>query len=467
MNTKVKTAVQSAASDSPILGTYDGECMDSTITNKNGIDITADVIANVLESDDYKQGIKYGWFLGFLGHPEDPNCMDFKESCIVMRDMRLDDNGKVFGKWDLLDTPVGQVVQVLQKAGVTFGISIRGAGDIVGNEVDPDTFIFRGFDLVSFPAFPESIPTFTEIAASTDLEARKKYQTICAAVETRLSSITSSSALDIIKSQFAKQSDTYKKIEARQAELNATEVTATTDFNAEKINAMTNLYLDQLERSKVLATELERTKINAATQTSAMVRKQKALQRITAAQQTDLSNELEATRKQNKVLATKVTKLNAKYIAACKQVEDVKSDNLLYKQKVDTATATIKSKDRIIASMQTEQRKTVASESAAARRVSNRDAEIARLKTEITACKQMLADYQQSYASLYAGGLGIDLTNTKISAATSVKELQRLISAATNTANIAPVVDTVDMIDNAYDNTFDTDEDDDENLVTI
>ena len=157
-----------------ILGTYEGEALDTNITNKNGLDITSEVMQTVFESDDYKQGIQYGWFIGFLGHPEDPNCMDFRNGCIVMTDGYLDDNGKVHAKFNLIDTPVGQIVKKFIDAGVRFGISIRGAGDITGHTVEPDTFVFRGFDLVSFPAYPESIPAFTEISAATDMESRKK-----------------------------------------------------------------------------------------------------------------------------------------------------------------------------------------------------------------------------------------------------------------------------------------------------
>ena len=149
-----------ATTSSSIIGVYEGEALDAEITNKNGLDITREVIEVVLESEDYADGIKYGWFIGFLGHPEDPACQEFQNGCIVLTDMRIDDNGKVYATFNLIDTPVGQIVKKFIDAGVKFGISIRGAGDIVANSVDPETFMFRGFDLVAFPAYPESIPEF-------------------------------------------------------------------------------------------------------------------------------------------------------------------------------------------------------------------------------------------------------------------------------------------------------------------
>ena len=75
MKANVKNAkpINAASSSSPILGTYEGEALDTNITNNNGLDITSEVIEAVLESEDYAVGIENGWFIGFLGHPEDPN----------------------------------------------------------------------------------------------------------------------------------------------------------------------------------------------------------------------------------------------------------------------------------------------------------------------------------------------------------------------------------------------------------
>jgi len=49
-----------------ILGTYDGECADSNITNLNGLDITREVWEAVFSSEEYKQALNMGWYIGFL-----------------------------------------------------------------------------------------------------------------------------------------------------------------------------------------------------------------------------------------------------------------------------------------------------------------------------------------------------------------------------------------------------------------
>ena len=82
-------------------------------------------------------------YIGFLGHPVDPGCQDFKDACIVMTECHIEDNGDVIGTFDLIDTPVGRIVKAFIDAGVKWCLSIRGAGDVgPDGTVDPDTFVF-------------------------------------------------------------------------------------------------------------------------------------------------------------------------------------------------------------------------------------------------------------------------------------------------------------------------------------
>ena len=96
MKSKIKATNIQASVSSSVIGSFSGEVLDSNITNKNGLDITAEVMQNVFESEDYKEGIENGWFIGFLGHPEDPDCQDFEHACIVMTEGHIDDDGKCY-----------------------------------------------------------------------------------------------------------------------------------------------------------------------------------------------------------------------------------------------------------------------------------------------------------------------------------------------------------------------------------
>lgn len=440
-NKKVKadTAIKNHA----ILGVYEGECADATITNKNGMDITRPVWENVFASEDYAQAIELGWYIGFLGHPDDPNCMDFEHACIVMTEGSIDSRGKVTGKFNLIDTPVGRIVKAFQDAGVTFGISVRGAGDIVGNSVDPDTFVFRGFDLVTFPAFPESIPTFSEIAASTDMVKRAKYQSVCSAVTSNLSSITSCEALDIIQAQFAAQSEEYKAIEARKAELNdGDEVQdindAETDLADAKVEGMTRLYLEQLSANTQLIQSNETLKREVATNNFHNKRKLTSIERITACQIADLQ-------KTNRQLTIKCSKLSTEckqHISAKKSLESrvaiLESSNLKYKQKIEANSKLLDSKNSTISRLRTELDETVNAASEAKSRTSNLDAKVRQLETRITAAEKLVAEYQDAYATLYATAAGLRLDNITVTASTSVSEMQSLISG-TNTSNMSSV----------------------------
>ena len=204
-----------------IIGTFTGMCADANMTNLNGLDITREVWETVFASDEYQKAIELGHFIGYLGHPEDPACQDFEHACIVMTEGHIDSDGKVYGSFNLIDTPVGRIVKSFIDGGVTFGISVRGAGDITDNSVDPDTFIFRGFDLVTFPAYPDAIPEFTPVAASSDIDKQKKYKKVCAAVHSNIDKIDSIRTLEAMQTCVAAQSTPYREIEMRKSTLQA------------------------------------------------------------------------------------------------------------------------------------------------------------------------------------------------------------------------------------------------------
>lgn len=402
-----------------ILGTYEGECADSNITNLNGLDITRPVWENVFNSEDYKKAIELGHYIGYLGHPEDPNCMDFKDACIVMTEGHIDDNGKVYGKFNLIDTPVGRIVKTFQDAGVTFGISVRGAGDIENNSVDPETFIFRGFDLVTFPAFPESIPKF--VAASSDAESQAKYKKICAAVNSNLQNITSSEALKIIQSQFAEQSDEYRNIEARISEL-GDEVE---DISDEKIQAVTALYLESIEANNQLKAKIASMERAYSSEIVKHRRKIASLERICLSQSIKMQEAIRASEIRVKTAVSASSKLKKSLLSA-------RENNLKYIQKIDASKKDVEEKTSVISSLQSKLSKTVTAAENDKRRSSNLDEKLTRLTSEISACKKMLAEYQDAYANLYSSALGVDLKNITVTATTSVDELQRSISGTVN-----------------------------------
>ena len=435
-----------------ILGTYEGEALDTNITNLNGMDITREVIENVLASDEYERGIANRWFFALLGHPEDPMSQEFANAAAVLTDMWIEDSGKVYAKLDLLNTPVGRIVKTMQDAGTVFGISIRGAGDVVGGVVDPDTFMFRGFDLVAFPAYPDSIPTFTAVAASTDPEKRKQYQKICAAVEADVDNITSYEAIDVLQSQFAPNSKEYKALDNRKKTIKSEQ---TLNIDKQKLEAMTDMYLDSqavvASQNKKIA-ELE-AQVHSAQY--ANKRRTSAIERITAAQMKDIQVSLD------RVTASRDAFRN-RNVSLQKKLEASEKSNLIYKQKIESAETqhnkAIERKDSIIASLKSDMRKTVTASKDSSRAVSDLDNENKKLRRDLDKITASLQDYQEAYAKIYANALGVTLDNMQVAANVTVDELQNMIEGATNTANIP----TVPIIDDMY-----IADDDNDDLITL
>lgn len=434
-----------ASVNTSILGTYEGEALDTNITNLNGLDITKEVMDTVKASEDYAVGIENGWFIGFLGHPEDPACQEFQNGCIVLTDMDVQDNGKVYAKFNLIDTPVGQVVKKFIDAGVKFGISIRGAGDIVGNEVDPETFMFRGFDLVAFPAYPESVPTFTAVAASTNLEDRKKYQAICAAVKANLDGITSSTAIEVLKSQFAPQSEEYKALEQRK---NAIECADVMNIDAQKIEAMTDMYLEAQSRVAILESENQKLRMEKNAIMASCKRKVNALQRISDEQLGDTLTSLDTITASRDSLRKTVKSLN-------EQLKHEKQNNLIYTQKITASREEAKRKDSTIADLKSKLRETVTASAKSRSQTSNLDSEKRKLNAELNACKETLLSYQKAYADIYANALGVHLDNISVTASTSVEDLESIIDGAINTASVPA---RADMLDGYITETDDSDD---------
>lgn len=445
-------------SNFPILGTYEGECADANITNNNGLDIDQEVWEHVFNSDDYKQGIDKGWFIGYLGHPEDPGCMEFKDACIVMTEGHIDNNGKVYGKFNLIDTPVGRIVKTFQDAGVTFGISVRGAGDIVNNSVEPESFVFRGFDLVSFPAYPESIPTFKEIAASTDIEQKKKFDKICASVKCELENIESTETLDVIQSQFPEQSEMYNEIENRKSEIDS-DIEISLEDRVEllesQVRGLIDLYIDTVEEKDCIENQLcelnrgyTRDKIN-------MSRKLHVMTRICASQDNDVK-ELEEMygaeslklENRNKVLASTNNKLKSQIASLETRIQKESSSNLDYVKKINSYKQELKHKEDVICSLKDEIDKTVVNASKATNKVSNLEAENESLLQKVEASEKVIEEYQDAYASLYSQILGVNLgNNVAVTSATTVSELQDTIVASSSINSIADSFNTRQTID--------------------
>ena len=92
----IKSSIGKANSNGAILGTYTGKCCDAAVVNNNEMKLNRELFEKLLASDEYKDAMEHRYYIGFLGHPEDPNCQDFKNGCIIMTSMEIKDNDEVF-----------------------------------------------------------------------------------------------------------------------------------------------------------------------------------------------------------------------------------------------------------------------------------------------------------------------------------------------------------------------------------
>ena len=121
--------------------------------NQNGRVYEKDIL--VREAKKYMdEFVKNGNAYGELDHPESP-VVSLKNASHIVKDLYWNGDD-LMGKVELLNTPSGNIVKEIIKAGHTIGISSRGTGSVNQTneghlEVQPD-FELIAFDFVSNPS---------------------------------------------------------------------------------------------------------------------------------------------------------------------------------------------------------------------------------------------------------------------------------------------------------------------------
>lgn len=140
-----------------ILGRLAGPCADFIQATRNGRKYSEELWENVFSNDLMKEKIKNRCCFGELGHPTDRTETDMEKIALCLAELpKKGSDGKLYGVFDILDTPNGRILKALCDYGCNIGISSRGQGDLItdldGNEaVDPDTYDCEGFDAVLMP----------------------------------------------------------------------------------------------------------------------------------------------------------------------------------------------------------------------------------------------------------------------------------------------------------------------------
>ena len=145
--------------------------------NQNGRVYKKDLLAR--EAKKYVEDfVKKGNAFGELDHPETP-VVSLKNASHVVKDLWWDGND-LMGRVELLNTPAGNIVKEIIKAGHTIGISSRGTGSVQQTnegylEVQPD-FELVCWDFVSNPSTHGAF--MNPVALNEAKEKASKYSSL-------------------------------------------------------------------------------------------------------------------------------------------------------------------------------------------------------------------------------------------------------------------------------------------------
>lgn len=152
---------ETSNNDDAILGTLEGCCADFICKTRNGRKYDESLWDKVFSDPIVSEMIENGGIPGELDHPTDREEIDSSRIAILMKEKPKKKDGKLWAKFNILNTPLGRIAHTLAKAGFKLGISSRGSGEVTtdydGNEiVDESTYDFKCFDLVLLPAVKDA-----------------------------------------------------------------------------------------------------------------------------------------------------------------------------------------------------------------------------------------------------------------------------------------------------------------------
>lgn len=161
-----------------ILGILEGPVADYKNPTRNGRLYTEKLWENVVHNPFVMEQIKNGGIVGELDHPVDRDDTCTEKVAVIMPELPVKNptDGKYYGKFYILNTPCGKIVYTLAKAGFKLGVSSRGMGDVdeYTDEVDPDSYDFKGFDIVLLPAVESARMTLVTESIDTKKVDYKK-----------------------------------------------------------------------------------------------------------------------------------------------------------------------------------------------------------------------------------------------------------------------------------------------------
>lgn len=141
-----------------ILGRLTGIIADFKNPTRNGRIYSESLWDHVFSDPIMQEKIKNRCVFGELGHPTDREEIDMEKIALCLAEQpKKGKDGKLYGVFDIMDTPNGRILKSLCDYGCNVGVSSRGSGDTFINsegqdEVDESSYECQCWDAVLVPA---------------------------------------------------------------------------------------------------------------------------------------------------------------------------------------------------------------------------------------------------------------------------------------------------------------------------
>lgn len=157
-----------------VLNILQGPCMEIEHVNQNNRFYPRELIVDrILNNEIVQHQINNKTLLGEGCHPENRFDVAYPEVAISVEKLWIppEDPDHLYGRFAVLDTPVGNILHTLIEYGSRVGVSARASGSSTTNAqgvevLNPDDYVFYTFDAVPDPGFASARPAV--------LEAKKK-----------------------------------------------------------------------------------------------------------------------------------------------------------------------------------------------------------------------------------------------------------------------------------------------------
>lgn len=160
-----------------VLGVLEGVCSDFTQATRNDNLYSRKLWQNVLDSEYVKESLETRTLFGALDHPETLENLA-GDAAVSCTNLYIDEAEECLkGTFNVLPTPRGKILAALLNTGSILGVSCRGVGDLTVdsdgvNVVDPDTYTFVCFDVVTQPAAIKARQKYQKLTESQKLEVK-------------------------------------------------------------------------------------------------------------------------------------------------------------------------------------------------------------------------------------------------------------------------------------------------------